>query len=652
MMLCASIGMLAPSCGIDPREAGSRPDGGPSDESDARLPPNDVTVPFPPEPDVDASSDARGATDAGDASVHAATPPPYLGGNVGDGEVVFRVWAPHATAVSVQGDFAQTSVAMAPVADGVFEAHVAGAHAGNTYTYLLTTAEGALTRVDPYCRELAGSACRVVDPNAFQWTSAFTRPARNAAVIYEMHIGSFTSANGGHGTFASTRDALPGLADLGVNVIELMPVQDFGGSAIGWGYNPQLYFAPMPDLGTSDDFRALVDRAHALGIAVWIDTVVNHTDGWIHAPLRCFDSPCDGGSNGIYFFPAGTYATTPWGPRPDYTAPNVATMIVTTIDSWMRELGADGFRFDSVSNIRAIDGQGTVPGGKDLLTSANARVHALGGLSVAEDLKGYGAITASTTAGGFAFDAQWDGFGYTLTNVLTQPTDAARDLAQVASALQGTSNGDPFARVLFTEDHDTVGNGGARLPVKIDGANPMSVAARKRAMLGAALLLTSPGVPMLFMGQENAEIQGFASPPSTLPAPSPEGLHVRAFYTDMIRLRRNLDGDSGGLVETGVDIVSRNDAAKVIAYRRHGSTAQGEVLVLANFGSKRYATYDVGTADAKPWRVRVDSDLAKYGSDFTGAAQGTLTPKAGAKDGLGYTLSIALGSYSVVVLTR
>ena len=620
----------------------------------------------PPPIDVDAAADGAGAlgdasraddgaaaNDAPERGDAAVVPAPFLGGNVEPGGVVFRVWAPHATGAMVRGDFAPNDVAMSAIAGGVYEAHVKGAHAGSAYRFVVQGPGGTVTRVDPYCRELAAGACRVVDPNLYAWaTPSFTRPARSNAVVYEMHVASFTVASGAaHGTFASTRDALQGLADLGVNVIELLPVQAFGGGAGGWGYNPQLFHAPMPSLGTSDEFRALVDRAHSLGIAVWIDTVVNHTDSWNQAPLRCFDGDCPNGSAGLYFFPPGPYERTPWGPRPDYATPEVATMLAASVDTWMVEHRADGFRWDSVSNIRALDGQGTTPGGKDLLTRANARVHALSGLSVAEDLKGFGAITASAASGGFGFDAQWDGFGYDMANVLVPASDAGRDLGQVIGVLQGTSGGDAFARLLYMENHDIVGNGGARLPTRIDGANPTSFVARKRSMLGAAVMLTTPGVPMLFMGQESLATQPFTNPPTLLAAPTAEGTRVRAFYRDMIRLRRNLDGKAGGLSDAGVEIVQRNDAGKVLAYRRHGASGE-DVLVVVNFASTAYTEYDVGVPDANAWRVRVNTDLPAYGSDFTGTESGSVTPVLRAKDGKPYTLPLALGAYSAIVLTR
>jgi len=587
----------------------------------------------------------------------AAAPPPSppLGAAITPEGVVFRVWAPHASAAQVIGDFPEQAAAMTLEDGGIFTATVAGAHAGTPYHYGFDTPSGSITRVDPRCRQVLAdlSGCTIVDPSAHAWKSgAFTRPAREATVVYEMHVGSFAVAPGAAGgTFADAAAALAGVADLGVNVVEVMPVQHFGGKPFGWGYNPELYFSPKPSYGGAEDLRAFVDEAHGHGLGVWLDTVVNHADGWSKAPLRCFDGDC-GGAAGVYFFPPGAYASTPWGPRPDYTSEEPRAMLVDTVSWWLGENRGDGFRWDSVSNVRALDGKGETPGGKDLLLAVNAAAHDAGALSVAEDLKGEGAITRPADQGGFGFDAQWDGFGYTVAGALVPYDDDGRDLGAVQAALQGSSAGDPFARLLFTEDHDTVGNGGTRLPSAIDPASGVSFAARRRSMLGAALLLTAPGVPMLFMGQESLAQGTFKDPPAPLAGSiPPEGAKVRAYYKDLIALRRNLGGKSGGLLDESVQILHRNDTNKVIAYRRYGSSGE-DVIVVLNFRNKAYTQYDVGVPGAGAWRIRVDADWKAYGDDFGGGQAGSVDTLAKTKDGLPSTLPVKLGAYAAVVFSR
>jgi 1,4-alpha-glucan branching enzyme len=640
LLVLSVVAGAAGACGSDAIQASNAYDGG-----DGRP---DVGVP------PDASADASASADAGaDAGADASDAAPGLGATVGPNGVTFQVWAPNATSASVGGDFTTAPLAMTPGPGSVFEATSAAAHAGSKYVFTLDTPDGTLTRIDPYCRELDGSSCLVKDPSTYAWTTpSFTRPARTQAVVYELHVGSFSVPSGAaYGTFASVASALPQLADLGVNVVELMPVQDFGSGAEGWGYDPQLYLAPKASYGSSDDLRALVDAAHGLGIAVWMDTVVNHTDGYSKAPLICFDGNCPDGGDGIYFFPAGMYAMTPWGPRPNYPDPHVLSMILASASTWMNEFHGDGFRWDSVSNIRAVMAMGTVPGGQALLTQVNDQIHAGGGFSVAEDLQGYAAITQPTSSGGFGFDAQWDGFGYTIDAQLALPSDASRDLGQVVGALTSNYDGDAYARLLFTEDHDTVGNGGSRLPNQIDAADPTSYAARKLSIAGAVMLLTAPGVPMLFMGQESLALGTFLDPPDALAPATAQGLQIRAFYKDMIRLRLNLDGGAGGLGDANIEVFQQNDAAKVVAYRRYGASGE-DVIVVVNLMNKAYTEYDVGISDAGPWRIRLNTDSTAYSSDFAAGETGSVTAVAGEKDGKPYTLPLELGAYSCMVITR
>ncbi len=560
------------------------------------------------------------------------------GANVSpSGGVDFRVWAPHATAARVTGEFPEGSVMMQASTGGVFTAHVAGAHAGHAYAFSLDTAQGTLTRMDPYCRQQDAGACRVVDPRAYVWKSnGFVRAPRERSVVYELHVGSFASAP----TFAAVTAKLADLADLGVNVIEVMPVTA-GGSGVSWGYGPELWQAPRPSYGTPDQLRALVDAAHAHGMAVWNDVVVNHYTGYSKAPLYCFDGFCPNGSAGSLFFPDGSqYQKTPWGPRPDYEQAEVVRLLLAGAQTWLDEYRGDGFRWDSVSNIRALDGNGTTPGGKQLMLAANALTHARGAMSVAEDLKGFAGITQRPSTGGFDFDAQWDGFGYDVTAQLANGSDAARDLGVIQSALTSSYAGDPFARLLFLEDHDTVGNGGLRLPNRIDAADPESFAARRRAMLGGVLLLTSPGVPMLFQGEEFLATGTFDQSPAPLAAPTEKGLGMRVFYKDMIALRRTLSGLCG----TQVEVFQRNDAAKVIAFDRGG------VIVVVNLGNQAYTEYDVGVTTKNPYTVKLNTESTAYGADFVAGQTGTITPKVTPKDGRPYALPLTLGAYAAMVL--
>jgi 1,4-alpha-glucan branching enzyme len=606
--------------------------------------------------DTYAPSDA--ASDARDGALPVLPPPPsgaQMGATVkDDGGVAFRVWAPHASGVDVEGAFAAQPVALDAEDGGTFAGVVRAAEVGQSYRYIVHNGGASLPRLDPRAREIAGGDAVIVDPRTFPWASpAFTMAPKNASVVYELHVGSFggDAASGAQGTFATVADRLDWLRDLGVTSIELMPANQCG-SDVGWGYNPRAYFAPRASYGSSADLRRLVDAAHARGIGVILDVVYNHYDGSSQAPLRCFDGDCPQGGRGIYFFSDAAYATTPWGPRFDYASSRVSDFIIDGAFAWFAEYRIDGLRWDSTNNIRAIDGSGSVPGGADLLRRANDAVHALrpDALLIAEDLKGQASITAKSAAGGLGFDTQWDGFGPVVDAVVAK-TDAARNLVAIRDALTWQYNGDPYARVLYTQSHDWVGNGGARLPQRIDPADPSSLAARKRSLLATAALLTAPAVPMLFMGEELLAPGTFAQTPAPLDwSLSTTRGPIVTFYRDAIRARRNMDGVTAGLLGSHVAVFHLNDAAKVIAYRR-SDDAGNDVVVLLNFGATSFATYDVGLPRGGIWHVRLNSDDRKYSSDFGGASSADVVTRAAARDGFAATGSVALGAYAAVVLS-
>jgi 1,4-alpha-glucan branching enzyme len=612
-------------------------------------------VPGPPGPTATAP--------ASSAPPPVATPPSgkLIGATPYDGGVEFRVWAPNAKAVALAGEAAGTN-GRRPLpleaGTGMFAARIDGAHAGQHYHYAITAQDGSeVTRVDPRARMSDGGESVVVDPRTYAWKSkSFTPPARDASVVYELHVGSFNAPGGtSTGSFTTAIDKLDALVDLGIDTVELMPVNGHGSH--GWGYGPQQWFAVHPSYGSPDELRHFVDEAHARGIAVVLDVVFNHYDGYKQAPLRCFDGTCAGTSAGIYFFEQDPYRTTPWGPRPDYAKKEVADFFADNVFAWTIEYRVDGFRHDSVSNIRALDGQGTVPGGVELLRRMNDVTLAArpGALVVAEDLKGAASVTAPATSGGLGFVAQWDGgFQDSVTSAATAATDDARNIGAVRDVLLGSYNGDPMQRLLYVETHDTAGNAGARLPVRIDVADPASYAARKRAMLAAGVLLSAPGVPMLFMGQEMLESTKFVPEPLPLDwSKAISNAPVRAFYKDMIRLRRDLDGVSGGLRGTNITVTQVNDSPgnKVLVYRRWNQ-AGDDVMVIANFGAKKYTHYDIGVPAAGSWVARVDSDATRYGADFGSATPTAVTVAAAARDGLPATASIVLGPYALVVLTH
>ncbi len=126
---------------------------------------------------------------------------------------------------------------------------------------------------------------------------------------------------------------------------------------------------------------------------------------------------------------------------------------------------------------------------------------------------------------------------------------------------------------------------------------------------------------------------------------------MRTFYKDLLRLRRNLDGGAGGLLDPNVEVFHRNDVDTVLGYRRHGPSGE-DVLVIVNLRNRAYTQYDVGVSSAGPWRVRLNVERKTYGADFTDGQTGSITAAAGSKDGKPFVLPLKLGAWSAMVLTR
>jgi 1,4-alpha-glucan branching enzyme len=572
----------------------------------------------------------------------------------------FRVWAPNADRVFVAGEWngeSETADELAREKGGLFSADVEGARAGQRYRFVLRRGAETLVRTDPRARRVVHSAAPgvIVDPAAYAWKTASPwKPAPLAEqVIYELHVGTFAGAAPGRpGTFAAAREKLDALADLGVDMIELMPPAEFPGD-YSWGYNPAFPFAPESAYGAPDDLRALVDAAHARGIGVIVDVVHNHW-GPQDLSLWAFDGETPGAPGGIYFFPDWR-GKTPWGPRPDYSRAEVREYIRDNARMWLEEYRADGLRWDSVANIRQADGK-PLPEGTELLRSVNAAVEKdyPWKVMIAEDLETKDLVTKPLAAGGLGFRAQWDAvFFHRVDDAICAAKDADRKLAAIAEAVTHAYNGHALERVIYTESHDEVANGRKRIPEMISPGAPASLAARKRSTLGAAIALTSPGIPMIFEGQELLEDGSFDDHRPLDWSKADTFAGIRALYKDLIALRRNRGGRTRGLTGAHVKVFHLDEKEKVIAYHRFAEGGPGDdVVVVANLGGEPLAGYEVGFPADGIWRVRLNSDLRKYAPDFGNVACRDLEAVRGRKDLLPYHGTVSVGAWSVLVLSQ
>jgi len=432
------------------------------------------------------------------------------------GGVHFRVWAPSQRSLSVvlasDGEWLgsePSELLLVAEEGGYFSGFAPQARAGSLYKFRL----GSGVFPDPASRfqpEGPHGPSQVIDPE-FPWTdTGWPGTSREGQVIYEMHLGTFTKA----GTVAAAMDQLAELAELGITLIELMPVADFPGR-FGWGYDGVNLFAPSRLYGTPADLRAFVDRAHALGLGVILDVVYNHLgpDGNF---LREFTPD--------YF---STRYNTEWGSALNFDGPHsqpVRELFIANAGYWIDEFHLDGLRLDATDQIYDASDE-------PLIASISRRVREAAGTRltflVAENEAQHVALLEPLEKVGHGMDAMWnDDFHHSAMVALTGKHEAyysdyrgtPQEFVAAAkhgylyqgqwygwqSKARGTPSLDfhPARFVAFIQNHDQVANS-----LRGQRVHELTCPAALRAM--TALLLLGPATPMLFQGQEFAATSPF-----------------------------------------------------------------------------------------------------------------------------------------------
>ncbi|MBI5581397.1 MAG: alpha amylase C-terminal domain-containing protein [Deltaproteobacteria bacterium] len=583
------------------------------------------------------------------------------------GGAAFRVWAPFASGVFAAGDFNQwspTAHRFTREGNGCWYVEVPGAKIGDEYRFVIMHgAQPALWRKNPYASAVINSSGNAIihDP-VFDWSGDnFQMPPWNELVIYELHVGTFNDApDPGPGTFEAILTKLSYLHDLGINAIEIMPVSEFS-MDYSWGYNPAQPFSVESALGGPQGLYRLVKAAHVLGIAVILDVVYNHF-GPGDLDLWRFDGWSDSDHDGGVYFYDNTRADTPWGnTRPDYGRGEVRRFIRDNALFWLNKYRLDGLRFDSIVNIRNRNGNnndaaGDLPDGWNLLQWINNDIRASQPwkITIGEDLQNNEWITRDTGRGGAGFSSQWDaGFVHAIRRAVISANDADRDLPAVRDALYHRYNGDAVQRIIYTESHDEVAGGKKRVPEEIWAGHADSWFSRKRSCLGAAMVFTAPGIPMIFQGQEFLEDGSFQDtvPLDWARLQAFSGIHL--LYRDLIRLRRNWSDRTRGLRGQHINVHHINLADNVLAFHRWENGGPGDdVVIVANFANRSYDSYALGMPRAGRWRVRFNSDWQGYSADFGSHLGYDTTTEDDPMDRMPVRANVGIGPYSVLILSQ
>jgi maltooligosyltrehalose trehalohydrolase len=430
-----------------------------------------------------------------------------------EGEVCdFRVWAPAATRVTSRLMTHAVTRDLEMRREGEHFVLRASARAGDRYFYIVDEHKPVPDPVSRFLPEGVHGPTEIVDPAAFRWTDRNWRglPLQDY-VIYELHVGAFTP----QGTLDAAIQRFSYLRQLGVTVVELMPVAAFPGTR-NWGYDGVSLYAVQASYGGPEALRRFVNAAHAAGLAVVLDVVYNHL-----------------GNEGNYLRLFGPYFTdkhkTPWGDGINYDqecCQGVRDYVTENAMYWVREYHMDGLRLDAVQTILDDSPTHILAEIRDnvagLMQELDRQV-----CMIAETDRNDEKIVRPRTQGGYGFDALWsDDFHHALHAFFTgeragfygdfgRPEQIVRALNE-GFAFQGEPfqfwGGDPRgtsaknvplpAHIICLQNHDLVGN-------RPEGDRLSAVVPLGARLLAAALLLLAPHMPLLFMGQEYDERNPF-----------------------------------------------------------------------------------------------------------------------------------------------
>jgi 1,4-alpha-glucan branching enzyme len=580
-----------------------------------------------------------------------------VGAILHDKGVTFRVWAPFAQNVFVSGSYNNWSKALMEKENGGYwHLEVSNALAGQEYKFVIDTGNGELHKNDPRSLQMTTSAGNsVIIDQTFNWENDnFKAPNFNEQVIYELHIGTFNRPDPAEsGTFETAMAKLDYLSELGVNMIELMPISAMANDR-GWGYATDYIYAVESLYGGRKQFLDFVKTAHKKGIGVILDVVYNHfgPDGALD--LWQFDGWSQDGHGGIYFY-NDWRSETPWGAtRPDFGRLEVRQYIADNVRMWMRDCHLDGLRVDSTIYIRNVKGRNNDPAndladGWGLLQEISTISREINprSITIAEDVSGNEYITKPVNDGGAGFSSQWEvNFPRVLRDALDVVDDSNRNLTAICDALSKHYNTDVFQRVVYSDSHDSAANGGARLSEEIAPGDATNVFARKRSLLASAVILTAPGIPMLFAGQEFMEAGSFNDWQAL------EWKNIEKFrgivqaHQHLISLRKNQYNNTKGLVSQNFNVLHLNEGDKVLAYHRWDKGGAGDdVMVVINFANRSYDDYWINFPNNGVWKVRFNSSWNGYSDDFEniGVSEVNVENNSG---------KLSLGSYSVLLLSQ
>ncbi|MGO8950100.1 MAG: alpha amylase C-terminal domain-containing protein [Ktedonobacterales bacterium] len=645
---------------------------------------------------------------------------------IAGGGATFRTWAPRASAVYLNGTFGGTQlekqtddVLMAKDAAGYWTGFVAEAQDGDLYQFWVTGPGSSGYKRDPYARQLATDkpfpcgSCIIRSGTAYPWHDAdFVTPCFTNMIIYQLHIGTYAiNTPKIASTYLDIIGKIPYLVDLGINVLQPLPVDEVETDP-SMGYNGADYFSPdfpyvvtdsgplaqylatingllqeknLSPLALSDivsgpaQLKALVDLCHVYGIAVTFDVVYNHAGGFTvnnqlddHC-LYYFDRVENQGNNNdsLYFTDqdrgTGGLSFALWNN-------DVRQFIINAASYYIDEFHADGFRYDEISDLISMNRDSGWSFCCDLTNTLRFIKPRL--LQNAEFWPGEvgnypkssPSIVTAVADGGAGFDVvQHDGLRSAIRGAVQSASfgqQAAIDFDSIAGALYPSGFAHGWQTVPCVENHDIVKVGAdQRIPSLADYNDPSNWYARSRSRFAMGILLTAPGIPQIFMGQEFLEPKQWswdATSSNNLlsweefndeltPGPDKPMANHHRFTQDLIRLRWNqpaLRGDN-------VNPFHVHNLNRVLAFHRWLEGTGQDVVVVATLAEDTWYNYNVGFPGPGAWTEVFNSDVYEnYVNPWVAGNGGGIIASGPPLHGLPASASIVIPANGFVIFAR
>ncbi len=593
--------------------------------------------------------------------------------------VVFDVWAPHAAAVSVVGDFngwnenAHVMERVAPGEMGVYEAFVPEAREGQLYKYLVYTKGGErLYKADPFATSAElrpETASKIFFTDGYKWTdNAWIKKREDKTpyyekpmAIYEVHPGSWKRHPGREDDgFYSYKEFAKALADyvvdMGYTHVELMGISEypFDGS---WGYQVTGYYAPTSRYGTPKDFMYLVNYLHKKGIGVILDWVPAHFPRDAHG-LADFDGE-----------PLYEYADPKKGEHPDwgtkifdYGKNEVKNFLIGSAINWVETYHVDGLRVDAVASMLYLDygksdGQWVANeyGGNENLEAIEFFKHINtlitgrypGVVMIAEESTAWPKVTGSVEDDGLNFSFKWNmGWMHDFLDYMKLDPYFRKDNHNKMTFAMSYNEYEKYILVL---SHDEVVHLKCSMINKMPGLEGDKF---KNLKAGYAFMMGHPGKKLLFMGQDFAQYQEWSEKRELdwYLLDNPENKAINDWMKDLLHIYRKYpamyEQDSSW---AGFEWINANDSYRnIFSFVRKAKSGKNNLVFVVNFSPMAYDDYRVGVPENKKLKLILNSEAPAYGGS-DGKRKQSYTPEAQECDGRDYSVAYPLPAYGVAV---